>query len=251
MLKLKLDRIGADPEVFLSDGNQIISAIGKIGGSKTCPREVGYMESIQEDNVLAEFNCKPSKTPEGLFKSIQYCIGEIEAISGLKTVISSSEEMPKDQLTNPLAFQFGCEMDFSGWGIPMPKVNRRTRLRTAGGHIHLSFEGYEEDPNNEVFKQLDHYRMARCLDGILTVGLIDAGIENDLRRRAMYGRPGSFRFKSFGIEYRTPSNQWIKSLEVTQFMWQLVEEAIAYYNEGGDFDEQVVNKILNINYETV
>ena len=51
--------IGADPELFLRDGDAITSAIGLIGGDKYEPRLV-TLGAVQEDNVLAEFNIDPA-----------------------------------------------------------------------------------------------------------------------------------------------------------------------------------------------
>ena len=44
-----------------------------------------------------------------------------------------------------------------------------------------------------------------------TLGLDSLLLDSDTRRRSMYGRAGSFRFKEYGIEYRTLSNFWIKN----------------------------------------
>ena len=58
--------IGSDPELFLEDANgKVISAIGKIGGTKKRPKPVkalGKGFAIQEDNVLLEYNTPAAKS---------------------------------------------------------------------------------------------------------------------------------------------------------------------------------------------
>jgi len=52
----QMDKIGADPEVFITnEKGDIISGIGLIGGTKKEPRKVSC-GAVQEDNVLGEFN---------------------------------------------------------------------------------------------------------------------------------------------------------------------------------------------------
>lgn len=235
-----IDRIGSDPEVFLVDtlGN-LKSSIGRIGGSKTSPRYISVMESIQEDNVLAEFNTVPAKTADQLSQSISNCLEQIERITGLRTKISSSEIFPENELSSPQAWEFGCDPDFDGYHSVPSKLPKRTRLRTGGGHIHISFENFNES-------EFDHFRFARCMDEIVARELIIRGIENDIRRRKLYGRPGSFRPKPWGIEYRTLSNQWIKDEETIHLVWDLVHKAVEFYNNGGDAHEGTKDLILGL-----
>ena len=66
-------RVGADPELFLADktGKKILSAIGKIGGTKENPIQVEKMHKgfcYQEDNVLVEYNIPPVCSPEQFIK---------------------------------------------------------------------------------------------------------------------------------------------------------------------------------------
>ena len=68
--------VGADPEAFGVDqkGN-IVSMIGKIGGSKhkPLPCKAGAM---QEDNILAEFNIDPATTSKQFVHNLQTVMGE-------------------------------------------------------------------------------------------------------------------------------------------------------------------------------
>ena len=49
----------------------------------------------------------------------------------------------------------------------------------------------------------------------------------------MYGKAGAFRFKSYGVEYRSLSNFWIADLESIEAIYKGVEAAIAFINKDG------------------
>jgi hypothetical protein len=236
-IKINIDRIGSDPEVFLKKGNLLISAIDLLPGSKDRPFRISEDEFVHVDNVLAEFNVKPSKTADEMWQSIVFCIHSIEQLTGASALISSSEEMPEKELSSPEAWQFGCSADYSAYGKSYSK-NMRTRLRTAGGHIAVSFANHEQ-----VSRVVDYDRLVRCFDEKVTKPFIQMGVENDERRRSMYGQPGMYRIKDFGFEYRTLSNQWIKDYSTVEKMFELVKDAVEYYNNGGDVKEGTYNLI--------
>lgn len=59
-MNIKDITLGTDPELFLKKGDKIISAIGKIGGSKSDPQPISdFGHFIQEDNVAIEYNIPP------------------------------------------------------------------------------------------------------------------------------------------------------------------------------------------------
>lgn len=226
---LKIAKIGSDPEVFLTGPNGLKSAIDLIPGTKEEPHQITDKgEFIQADNVSAEFNVVPSSTPEELFESINVCLQHIEMMTGLEVLISSSEHFPLGELLNPKAWEFGCDPDFSGWEEEMVAKNiSRDTLRVCGGHVSVSFENFNED-------EFDFNRFARLMDQELCVPLMEAGIETDTRRRQMYGHPAAYRHKPWGIEYRTLSNQWIKSIEGVEMVFKGTANAVEKYNNGED-----------------
>ena len=46
----------------------------------------------------------------------------------------------------------------------------------------------------------------------------------------MYGKPGAFRSKPYGLEYRTISNQWTKNAELIDYVYKQTLYASEFVN---------------------
>jgi len=198
--------LGSDPELFLKNAEgKIVSAIGKIGGTKNKPRplkDLGKGYFVQEDNVLLEYNTPIAKHPgqwEDQFKTVKAYLAEMVGQHGLQLANIASHSMPEDEMQHPRAWVFGCEPDFNVWDLKMnpSPVAADPLLRSAGGHIHVGVE--DPSPANMI-------RLGRILD--VFIGAPLAAVDKDKRRRELYGKAGAIRFKPYGLEYRTPSNYW-------------------------------------------
>lgn len=235
--------IGADPEFFLKKKGQPFSAIGLIGGTKQEPkplRKPGF--SVQEDNVAVEFNIPPAKTAEEFAENIAYIMSNLKRkLKGLEFAKESALIFDADQLQHPKAMEFGCEPDFNAW---TKEINPRPtatdwQLRSAGGHIHI---GTKEDPI-EVIRAMD-----------LFVGVPSIIKDGDgATRRQLYGKPGAYRIKPFGCEYRVLSNFWIFSKELTEWVYNQTAKALDFVQSGEVIDEkhgQIIQEcIMNSNKE--
>lgn len=219
--------IGADPELFLEKDGQIISAEGLIGGTKHEPlaiSEEGHF--IQEDNVMAEFNIPPCATAEEMIYNIGFVKDYLEilaSMNGAKLNYSASAMLAPEFLNTPQAKEFGCMPDYNVYKKstnPSPKKN--TKLRSCGGHIHIGFKDPDQKSSEDVVLAMD-----------AVLGLKSLFIDTDDRRREMYGKAGSFRFKSFGVEYRTLSNFWIATDELIKWAFDNTIKAIELVNSGG------------------
>lgn len=218
---------GCDPELFLKDKatGEFISSIGLIGGSKDFPMPIGEGCAVQEDNVAVEFNIPPASTAQAFVDSINYNLNylrERAAGMGLELCIQPSAVFNDAQLMNPAAQEFGCEPDFNAWKDgeqnPRPKADN-PNLRSAGGHIHIALpEGMSK---LEVVKAMD-----------LFVGCQMLEFDKDTDRRKLYGNPGAFRSKPYGVEYRTASNAWITSDERIRWVWDQTERAVEFVRAG-------------------
>ncbi len=219
--------IGADPELFLVDKEGIFkSAINLIGGSKRFPkmiREDGC--ALQEDNVAVEFNIPPSNDIERFVEAINFNLASIEELvreKGLSLSITASAQFDKSQLKSKAAREFGCDPDYNAWTRrinPRPKSADKS-LRSAGGHIHI---------------QTIHnpFHMARAMD--LFVGVPSVLMDEDVRRRELYGKAGACRPKDYpGVEYRAVSNFWLKSDELKRWAFDSTQRAHEWLTEHGE-----------------
>jgi len=239
---------GADPELFLtSPDGKFISSIGKIGGTKLRPREIGMGSAVQEDNVAVEFNTAPAATKEDFIRSLQHPLAYLKSYAhetlGLGLAIVPSAIFDEDQLNSPQARIFGCEPDQNAW---TGEVNSQPRapkglegLRTAGGHVHVSWD----DRTNEEAVQL-----VRALD--LYLGVPSVFKDNDDRRRTLYGKAGAFRHKSYGVEYRTLSNFWIQDEVMIGWTYDHAMRAVDFVNQGGEINtksQALILQSINLN----
>ena len=102
--------IGTDPEFFVYDGDQIGSAIGKIGGTKDNPIQLTH-GGAQEDNVLAEINPPPAYDKSSFVSQINNLMAEVEAIVGPLAVISGHEYTKRALKSfGPLLWSLGASL---------------------------------------------------------------------------------------------------------------------------------------------
>lgn len=241
-MKIKL---GCDPEAFLKDVNgQLKSSIGKIGGSKLAPMPLplgdGYC--VQEDNVALEFNIPPAEGRSSFVESINMTLNFLTSMVGdmygYTLSNSSAEYFPEEELADPAAKEFGCDPDYNAWTKtrnPRPKATDAT-LRSCGGHIHVGYEKDKIDPTS-VVKMMDLYL------GVPSI-LMDQGEV----RKQLYGGPGAYREKVYGVEYRTLSNFWIFQNRLIEWVWDNTSRAVAaaeQFTLSEEDGESIVNAIKN------
>lgn len=210
---------GADPEVFVGDTGPS-SVIGKLGGTKDTPLKV-VGGAVQEDNVLAEFNIDPAADEDTFVGSIHTVLGILEGMlpAGLSVMPRlSSHEYTAAELRSfgPAAMVFGCDPDYNAY---TKRANRPpsagSGLRTAGGHIHVGYDGPFEEGNLAIIRAMD-----------LLLGVPSVLMDTDTRRRNMYGAAGCLRHKPYGVEYRTLSNFWIFDEQLTRWAFRQTVAAI-------------------------
>lgn len=236
--------IGADPELFLERDGQIISAEGLIGGTKEKPKAISKKgHYIQEDNVMVEYNIPPAKTAEEFVGGNNTVLEFLKVLASLQDRaelnFSASAELDPKYLKTEQAKRFGCEPDYNVWERGINEApGGGGNLRTCGGHIHIGYD----DPNIETSEFI-----IKAMDMIL--GLESLVLDKDTRRREMYGKAGAFRFKKYGVEYRTLSNFWIGSEKLMTWAFNKTVEAIELVNSGlinillEKFEEKVPNAI--------
>jgi Phage phiEco32-like COOH.NH2 ligase-type 2 len=238
--------IGADPECFIRNrytGNYT-SIVGKLGGTKQKPLPIDTQgHCVQEDNVAVEFNVPPASDAVGLAASIHKVLGWLrEKLPDYELDRASAVSFPKEELDTPEAQMFGCEPDFNAWKMcenPKPRAPD-PNLRSCGGHIHISSKGAIERPTE----------MIRAMD--VFAGLPAVFLDKGILRKSLYGKAGAFRFKDYGVEYRTLSNFWIFSDELVNWAYNATKQAVDFIEVGHSINEadgKSICRAINTNNE--
>ena len=222
--ELVLMGVGADPEVFITKGGVIVSAIGRVGGTKKAPLKLDNGFFVQEDNVLAEFNIPPASDEIEFASNIKKGtqLLRLHLGEGYDIVAKASHLMNEDDLKEPKAMLFGCETDICAWNgeehVASPPVST---LRTGGGHAHIGYANPDEATNIKIAKASDIF-----------LGLASVLIDPDTRRRELYGGAGHFRHKSYGLEYRTLSSFWINDVVLSRWVFRGIQDALKFVQSG-------------------
>jgi len=221
---MTIEFIGADPEVFVrsTKSGEVLSAIGILGGTKAEPREV-EKGALQEDNVLAEFNIHPAANSEEFYRNIRtvmYQLTDDLTKHELEPYVIASHEYTKPYLKSlgGQALRFGCDPDYNAWtGEVNEKPNPYTCLRSAGGHVHISYT------NPTPARSYAIVRAFECFKGLKM--LFE---DPDQRRRELYGKSGACRIKPYGVEIRSPSNYWLNTERSIKAMFDAAVHAEAH-----------------------
>lgn len=211
--------VGCDPEVFVKQNGVFKSAYGLIKGDKKNPQKVNR-GAVQVDGMALEFNIDPAASED------EFCINVQDVFNTMKLMVPDYEvvTVPVAHFDNdyilkqpPEALELGCDPDYNAWhGLVNIKPNALRPMRTASGHVHIGWTN-DADPNSP-----DHISMAQAavkqMDFYL--GLPSLAYDDDTERREMYGKAGCCRYKTYGVEYRTLSNAWLKSEALMRWVFR-------------------------------
>ena len=234
---LKNVKLGSDPEVFLNKDDEIFSVIGLLGGSKEHPMDIGNGCSVQEDNILAEFNIPPASDKKSFIDSINYgkdYISLVMAAYGAELHFSSSEVVSDEVLEEDKAKEFGCEpsMNAITQSIRSVEIKDGTpveirNLRSSGFHIHIGYDGATEEMNERLVLAFE-----------LMVSMPLTWHDNDLyHRRNLYGLHGEYRDKAYGVECRSVGGYFISDDQWIGKVYDLTMSAIELAGQQIDTEE--------------
>ena len=250
--------LGCDPEFFFTGAGG-----GVVGSEKVLPKdgiEVGnspyaYDEDASKfvvDGVQAELNPAPNTCRANLANEISRCFRKLASslkngekkigVSFAPVVNISQAEL--DSLSEKSKV-FGCapsnNVNFDTKKAKI-KVNPKKYLkRSAGGHIHLGCDRWDDDNSYVYDENTDREIRTRKIATVLRrpkalVPILDLVVANtcvlldrdpnNVERRKNYGRVGEYRRKTYGIEYRTLSNFWLRSYPLMSFVMGLVRQAV-------------------------
>lgn len=252
MKQLKFN-LGSDPELFLRDNitKALRSAIPIIPEGKDAGRSLDAtgFNRVLHDNVLIEFNTKPEEEKEafvdthrGVMQTIQNIVSE----HGLELHLQASADFPECELVCEEARIFGCDPDFTWFPTPamqvMPVEAAGKPFRSAGGHLHIGT--HKDSPElSEMLTEpsgLGKIRVVKALD--VFVGIISIFLDKDStapERRTLYGKAGSHRPKTYGVEYRACSPWWLATPEHTSLVHELTNAALVVALDEEDLEDLI------------
>lgn len=237
--------IGSDPEVALVDNTtgKYISADGLMPGTKKEPFKVAR-GAIQVDGMAAEFNTNPaSSAGEFIFnhlsvlRSLRDTIKERNPGLDFSFAFTPVADFGSEYINSQSyeARQLGCTPDFNAYtGAPNPTPDADMPFRTFSGHIHL---GWTKDQDIDDPEHIEACRMMVKQLDIMGALLIPSEGEDGKRRRELYGKAGAFRPKSYGVEYRTPSNTWLNDTGVMNKVYNNAHSAFTDLLAGARYYE--------------
>lgn len=210
---------GCDPELFLFDTktNKYVSGHTWIPGTKDKPFGLPRGGTVQLDGVAAEIGIPPSITSKDFRTHLRNTLSDIKDLLPkhitLKATPSAWFDVDYFDKEVPESCKvLGCDPDFDAYknGAANPRPNGRIEkdgkiLRTGAGHIHISWgEGFNVNDEQHRWNCL---LLTRMLDKLLVP--MSTLWDKDTVRATMYGKPGTYRPKSYGMEYRVLSNAWL------------------------------------------
>lgn len=224
---------GCDPEFFVKDKstNKIVSAFNLgVPGTKEEPHKFSKgIGAVQVDGMALEVNPAPTSyysdpiaRTVALIKTIH---AEFLSPDNYELHALPSYEFDKEYFDGlgDEAKALGCDPDFNAWTQQeneAPDADNRTRM--GAGHIHIGWTKNEDVQDPEHIA--DCIAVVRQLDW--AVGMRTFLWDKDIERRKIYGRLGNYRPKPYGVEYRTPSNAWLRSPSLGKKVFRDANDAV-------------------------
>lgn len=226
--------IGTDPELFKKDHDGfIIPAADLIGGDVDVLLPWGR---AYPDGAALEFKTPQAETPEQIVMQIGDNIRALVSEFGQLSVqscaslnlnrIAASKGRGRGDMT-----VLGCAPDvriYPWVEMPIRPDPKTTPYRSLGGHIHFGLP----DEDGITLRQF----ITAFLDAVVGTSFTVIGDdEYSKQRHTLYGMSGTVRFKSYGVEYRTPPALVVRDPQIAGATFgtafHLVEWVLRYWNQ--------------------
>lgn len=253
-------QIGGDPELFLFKDGKPVSAHPYIPGTKAKPHPLRH-GCIQLDGIAVEFNIDPAKTGEEFEHNVNATLTEVKTYvpkgHDLVAVPSVIFEEPYFATIPEKFKELGCNPDFDAWSRkmnPSPSLKKFPTLRTGSGHLTFGYTDNMNIKDGNYFN--DCCNFIQMIDPVWSQW--SQVWDQDERRANLYGGPGAFRPKPFGVEYRRPSNAWVGYPKMYRWVFdlcaQMFDDAISGKMPSVDrspkFDSDWLNTRLSVDTST-
>lgn len=234
--------IGYDAETFLRNSRGYIPAERVLAGTKGRGTSIGKGVIAHPDNIMAEISSAAPFDAKNLMQRIKHDVNKLRehvapvSVSIVPQITVSQEWLDSCENAN----EIGCDIDYQN-GAPRNPIKSDTLglARYAGGHIHF-------DVDDCIAPD---YAASVC-DVMLAVACIAAG-EQQGGRRKVYGLPGIYRPKSYGVEYRTLSNFWLEWLHrdntfgnlvriTSEAFENVIDEVLILPAKHGDYAREII-----------
>ena len=231
--------IGCDPELFVRSlvDDEFVSAHDLIPGTKEKPYVVPG-GAILVDGTALEFNTDPASSFVEFEENIDMVLTDLydrveggvwsdNYITYEPTAIFNKKYF--DALPD-FVKELGCMPDFNAYtSEENTPPSTSEPFRTAGGHIHIGW--------GEFLDLNDPDHIMECRDAVrqLDAVLFPASMtwDKDEKRRSLYGQKGSFRPKTYGVEYRPLSCKWLSDRSYVKFVYEATVQSLdMLFNKG-------------------
>jgi len=190
---------------------------------------------IHEDGCAFELTIPPRNSMKEVFDLIQQGYNGVQEIvqkfgfdkAVIPTINFDTEEFRNKDGDFKECLIFGCDPDLDAFNYNRVQEMENALehpYRYGGGHIHISGSDLLEKYPLIAVKLL-----AATIGNFVTANSLMKDLDH--LRVHRYGRPGKYRIQKYpdntiGIEYRTPSNAWTNSEEISEGIQYWAEVAI-------------------------
>lgn len=238
-MKIKL---GADPEFFLIKNKTVVPAVGLVKGTKEEPFKLNK-GAVQLDGTAVEFNIDAASSPEEFADNIMTVLTQIrESIPSEYSFSFSPSVIYTHEIWKTIpnsAKELGCNPDYSAYDgrakVPPALPKNLETMRTGAGHLHIGFTDVK-DPHSKDHL-FDCCLVTKALDSVFRY--IIPQFDTDVQRQRLYGMRGSFRPKTYGVEYRVLSNAWLSFPGMWPWMFDLVQLVLTNLENGNDIHRRL------------
>lgn len=220
---------GCDPEIFVRDDKGLLCFPEFIPGTKEEPFKV-KKGAIQRDGMAAEINIDPAESFTEFRDNIYEVTNQLQKMlpKGYSLSYEGSVIFPEDvwERVSEEDKALGCSPDYNAWEMTVnepPDGDTVPRMRTAAGHLHIGWDENVDVTDTDHVK--DCCELVKQLDWYL--GSYTSRVDPDKRRASLYGKAGSCRIKDYGVEYRVPSNYWLKNEGNILEVWNRMQRGIS------------------------
>lgn len=242
--------IGADPELFLYNTRvlKFESVHLYLKGYNKWHTLAVPRGAIQADGVAAEFNITPATSRQEWMKSlnhVQRLLARYIANQNADIQLVAAPTVyfePKYFASLPADVrELGCNPDYNAYtGLANKKPETDKPMRTGSGHVHIGWL------DNELENPLADQHFAECckmtekLDWLLYNSSLFW--DQNEERRELYGQPGAFRPKKYGLEYRVLSCAWLNNPQTKMFVFDAAKAITSMYLANASIDTSVTPK---------